>query len=148
MEAEEKKVTRKPRNEQEEREQIAFYNLIRMQEKRLPILRWIFAVPNGGHRLSAVAGKLKAQGVRAGVFDNLIPVPRNGYHGAWIELKIKPNTLSPEQEMFKVAMEAHGYYVRIAWGDKKIPGLGTRELQRITEEYLGIQLEVKHGKPI
>ena len=32
-------------------------------------LKWIFAVPNGGHRAKSVAGKMKAEGAKAGVPD-------------------------------------------------------------------------------
>jgi hypothetical protein len=39
-------------------------------------LRWVHAIPNGGHRHKAVAGKLKATGAKAGVLDVFCPVPR------------------------------------------------------------------------
>jgi hypothetical protein len=46
-----------------------------------PEARWLYAVPNGGFRHKAVAGKMKAQGVRAGVLDFNLDVARGGYHG-------------------------------------------------------------------
>ena len=45
----------------------------------------LFAVPNGGHRNAAVAGKLKAAGVRSGVSD-LVLIGRNRLV-VWIEVK-------------------------------------------------------------
>jgi len=41
-----------------------------------PNARKIFAIPNGGHRNVVVAGKLKAEGVRAGVPDLCFPEAR------------------------------------------------------------------------
>jgi len=47
----------------------------------------LLAIPNGGMRNKAVAGKLKAEGVRAGIVDLVLPVSRKGYHSLWIEMK-------------------------------------------------------------
>lgn len=59
-------------------------------------------VPNGGMRNKAVAGKLKAQGVKSGVPDVLVfsPPPNfPGSRGVAIELKrVKGGTLSTEQK--------------------------------------------------
>jgi hypothetical protein len=59
----------------------------------------LFAIPNGGARHKAIAGKLRAEGVRAGVPDICLPVPRGEYHGLFIELKRpKGGHVSEEQE--------------------------------------------------
>lgn len=56
------------------------------------------AIPNGGHRHKATAGKLKAAGVRAGNPDLQLLTPRHGFSGLIIELKrIKGGSLSAEQ---------------------------------------------------
>jgi hypothetical protein len=44
----------------------------------------IFHVPNGGHRVKAVAAKLKAQGVKAGMPDLVLPMARGGFFGLYI----------------------------------------------------------------
>jgi len=60
--------------------------------------RW-YHCPNGGHRLKAVAGKLKTQGVKSGVPDCVILRP-NGLP-IYIELKSFGGTLSLAQKDFR-----------------------------------------------
>lgn len=68
-------------------------------ESRYPVLSLLFHVPNGGNRHKATAVKLKAQGVRKGVPDLCLPVPRNDFHGLWIEMKrIRGGSVKPEQK--------------------------------------------------
>jgi hypothetical protein len=53
-----------------------------------PDLHWLFHAANGGNRDAATAGKMKAMGVRRGVPDLLLPVPRGRFCGLAIELKV------------------------------------------------------------
>ena len=71
----------------EDQEQIALINWARMQEKKYPELRLLFHIPNGGSRGKAEAGRFRAMGVRAGVPDLCLPVPRGGKHGLFVEMK-------------------------------------------------------------
>lgn len=71
----------------ESEEQIALFQWVDAQSFAFPELTLLFHVPNGGHRHINVAKKLRAEGVRAGVPDLMLPVPRAGYHGLFIELK-------------------------------------------------------------
>lgn len=48
---------------------------------------YLFAIPNGGKRNAREAGRMKKQGVKAGVSDTFLPIPIGEYHGLWIELK-------------------------------------------------------------
>lgn len=52
---------------------------------------YLFAIPNGGHRSHRTASRLKQCGVKAGVSDMFLPVPRGSMHGLWIELKAPPS---------------------------------------------------------
>ncbi len=52
-------------------------------------------VPNGGHRVKAVAAKLKAQGVKAGIPDLKLPMARGGFFGLYIEFKATPPHAAP-----------------------------------------------------
>jgi len=68
----------------------------------------LLAIPNGGMRNKAVAGKLKAEGVRAGIVDLVLPVSRKGYHSLWIEMKHGKNKTTKEQQEFIQWQEAEG----------------------------------------
>lgn len=97
----------------------------------------MFAIPNGGHRHKATAGRLKAEGVRAGVPDLCLPVPRNGYGALYIELKAprepgstkRAGKLSPAQSEFGRQLIAAGN----AWS----VCFGWEEARQHIEGYLG-----------
>ena len=57
----------------------------------------LFAVPNGGARSKATAGKLKAEGVVAGVADLILLVPKQWAFALCIEMKTEKGRQSPEQ---------------------------------------------------
>jgi hypothetical protein len=80
-----------------------------------PIVRHAFAIPNGGKRSKVTAAILKAEGVRAGVFDTMLPVPMHGRPGFWLEFKHGHNTLTLEQKRFAEQMLAFGYGCAAAW---------------------------------
>jgi VRR-NUC domain len=75
----------------------------------------IFAVPNGGHRSKFTAVKLKAEGVRPGVPDLMLPLPRGGSAGLFIEMKYGRNNLTAEQKRETQQLANDGYVVVIAW---------------------------------
>lgn len=77
--------------------------LIEWFDAAYPLLRGrLFAIPNGGQRNKVVAAKLKAEGVRSGVPDLFLPVPRRTSSGIFlaglfIELKAGKNKPTPAQ---------------------------------------------------
>jgi len=89
----------------------------------------IFAIPNGGHRHPAVAAKLKAEGVRAGVPDLMLPVARQGYHGLFVELKCGPNKPSEAQQDWLRNLRSEGYLCHVVWDS-------VDEAMGLIEEYL------------
>lgn len=94
-------------------------------------LRLLFAIPNGGERNAIVASRMKAEGVKRGVPDVMLPVPVTQYdelsrpiyiNGLYVEmkrpsarLKRKPEHkwdtggVKPEQVSWLNALEAQGY---------------------------------------
>jgi len=92
-----------------------------------------FHIPNGGKRFKATAGRMKAAGVKAGVPDIFIPIPRGRYHGFFLELKSlkKYAAVTKNQEKMILELMKNGYLVEICCGWRKA-------LQRI-QEYLRLQ---------
>jgi hypothetical protein len=82
----------------------------------MPELALMFAIPNGGLRSKATAGKLKAEGVKAGVPDICLPVANGKYHGLFIELKAGRNKPTQLQVAWHVNLSAKGYRVAVCWG--------------------------------
>ena len=71
----------------------------------------LFAIPNGGHRGKAQAGRLRAEGVLAGVWD-LFWLEEC----MWIEMKTPRGQLSPAQIEFGHRAEAAGHRLLVGYG--------------------------------
>ena len=90
-------------------------------EEQRELVRWfrhtykgvrIFAIPNGGARSPATAGRLKAEGVSSGVPDLCIPAWK-----LWVEMKrTKGGSVSPEQKDWIKYLEDVGYCVKVCKG--------------------------------
>ena len=76
----------------------------------------LFAIPNGGQRNIIVATKLKAEGVRKGVPDLMLPVPAGGFSGLFIELKAAKRPATTEQNDWIEYLNAVGYCAIICHG--------------------------------
>jgi len=98
-------AARIPTEHEEQRE------LVRWFRQAWPDVR-IFAIPNGGARSQATAGRLKAEGVSSGVPDLFIPAWR-----LWIEMKrSKGGSLSAEQKDWCAYLESIGHCVIVGKG--------------------------------
>lgn len=99
-----------------------------------PELKLMFHVPNGGKRGKAEAGRFKAEGVKAGVPDIFLPVPRNGVHGLFIEMKrIKGGTVSKDQTRWLESLRGQGYAAVVC--------RGAGEAEKTICDYLGIRTD-------
>lgn len=88
-----------------------------MAALKWPELALMYHIPNGGSRNKVEAARLKAQGVKKGVPDVFLPVPRGGYHGLYIEMKRqKGSVVSQEQKEYIAALRAQGYRVEVCKG--------------------------------
>jgi hypothetical protein len=94
----------------------------------MPGMKLIFAIPNGGTRNTKEAYRMKREGVKSGVPDLLLPVPRFPYHGLFIEMKRTKNfKVSDEQKQWCSDLHAQGYRVEVC--------LGAQEAIRCAEDY-------------
>ena len=93
-----------------------------------PELALIYAIPNGGSRDIREAKNLKRQGVKAGVPDLCLPVPKGAYHGLYIEMKVGRNKPSAKQKEWLAALGGNGYAVCVCYG--------AAEARRYIEKYL------------
>lgn len=113
----------------EDGHQVVLFQWAALAKGKYPELAWLYAVPNGGLRSKAVAGKLKAQGVKSGVPDIQLDVARKGFHGLRIELKVPevkavpnitkrkaPGRTSPEQDAWLEQLRVQGYKAEVARG--------------------------------
>ena len=122
----------------EEQEQMALFRWASLSLGRYPELALLVHVPNGGSRHMLEAIKFKKMGLRKGVPDILLAVPRGGLHGLFIELKrpsLRPKTakgkggVSEDQAWWLSELWKRGYQASIAWGFEEARG--------IIEQYLG-----------
>lgn len=96
----------------------------------IPELRLMYAIPNGGKRDIRVAIKLREEGVKAGVPDIFLPIPRGGKHGLYIELKRqKYGKVSADQLLWLDALMHQGYACAVCHG--------WLAAKQVIEEYLG-----------
>lgn len=102
--------------------QKALFDWAERSKTKHPELARMFAVPNGGHRHAAVAAKLKAEGVRKGVPDIMLPVARHGFHGLFIELKTpaengkRAGRATKEQLQWLTDLSDQGYLTAVCFG--------------------------------
>jgi len=87
-----------PSEHVEQREFVAWFR------REFPTVR-IMAIPNGGWRSKATAGRMKIEGVEAGVPDLFVPA-----WGVWVEMKRqKGGKVSTEQKDWIAYLERSGY---------------------------------------
>lgn len=107
-------------------EQVAIFNWAKQMEQYVPELALLHSIPNGaklpwrknkrGKRYSPEAKHLISEGLKAGVPDICLPVPRGTYHGFYIELKIGSNKPTDKQNQWLVALLEQGYRVDVQYG--------------------------------
>lgn len=115
--------------QEEHREQVFLFAWAAWAVMERPELALLFAVPNGGLRDAVTGKRLKDEGVKAGVPDIILPVPRGAYHGLFIELKAGKNRPTAEQRGWLEALEGQGYRAAVCYG--------AAEARALIEEYLG-----------
>jgi len=98
-------------------EQRALVAWATIQSKTIYELASLFSVPNGAHVSKAQAGKLKSEGLKAGVPDLFLAIPRRGYSGMFIEMKrVTGGIVSQSQKEWHRRLSDNGYLVVVCRG--------------------------------
>lgn len=99
-------------------EQAALFCWAAQNHERFPqFRRCLFAVPNGGRRDKLTGVQMQAEGVKKGVSDVMLLVPRGQYHGLCLEMKrANGGVVSDYQKEFGAAVTAEGYAFCVAYG--------------------------------
>lgn len=122
----------------EHREQAALFKWAGYMQGQYPELGMMFAIPNGGARDPVTGAILKQEGVKAGVPDIFLAVPRGKYHGMFIEMKVKNDhkTGKPteKQKWWINNLRRQGYKVEICftWDQARLIILDYLSLPQLT----------------
>ena len=100
----------------ESTEQMTLIQWCKINECIYPDLELIYHIPNGGKRSKTEAIRLKCEGVKKGVPDLCLPVPRRNYHGLYIEMKYGNGRTSKEQKEWIQKLNKQGYKAVICNG--------------------------------
>lgn len=114
----------------EAQHQKAIFDWAWLVRNKYPELALLYHVPNGGSRNKIEAANFKRQGVKAGVPDLCLPVPRGRYHGLYIELKTEKGRTSSTQENWIRELNKQGYFAKVCHG--------WQSAVRVIEWYLGL----------
>lgn len=98
-------------------EQATLFNWAKMKAWQHPELNLMFHIPNGGKRSATEAKRFQAEGVKAGVPDVFLPVPRGEFHGLFIEMKRREGgKVSQEQKTWIADLQEQGYKAAVCKG--------------------------------
>lgn len=98
-------------------EQVRLFEWAALAKATMPELDLLYAIPNGGARHKAVAGKMRAEGVKKGMLDLCLPVARGGFHGLYIEMKRQEGgTVSADQKRWIAELRKQGYSAVVCKG--------------------------------
>lgn len=107
--------------ESESSQQKALFLWAASARDKYPQLKYLFHIPNGGLRDMRTAVNLKAEGVRAGVPDVMLPYGCGFRLGLFIEMKVGKNKPSLEQVDWINYLNSAGYECRVcySWEDAR-----------------------------
>ena len=83
-----------------------------MQYREIWEAGWLFHIPNEGIRLGKMGSRMKREGVRRGVADLCLAIPRHGYGARYIEMKRPGGRQSAEQRAWQKNAEKFLQYIR------------------------------------
>lgn len=81
-----------------------------------PRLQFIFHIPNENTAGIKWGIRNRQLGVKSGVPDLFLPIPSQGYHGLFIEMKTKHGKTSDNQDKWIQALTGFGYLAVVCHG--------------------------------
>lgn len=126
----------------EHSEQVSLMQWWALQCRRFGVYeQLLFAIPNGGQRNIITAKRMKDEGVRSGIPDLFLAVPRGNFHGLFVEMK-KPRggVVSDNQKACMEMLSNNGYCVTVCHG--------FIEAKTAITAYLDSRLVDKKGTPL
>lgn len=134
------KRTRRRSTPWEHIEQCHLISWVDRQIKQMPALKLLHASFNPGRLPIQMGRKMKREGARPGFPDISLPVPRQGFHGLFIEMKSKTGRLSPDQKVVFALLKEEGNQVVVcrSW----------EEATKALTEYLGHGASEAHQSPV
>lgn len=124
----------------EDTEQVGVIEWAEWHTSQYPELKLLYHIPNGGKRNAVEAARLKAMGVKAGVPDLFLPVPRGGYAGLYIEMKYGKNKPTSKQNEWIAALRQQGYKVTVCYSGTE----ATQELESYLRQQYTTELRSLH----
>lgn len=120
-------------------EQEQLFQIATLHYNRYPELELMYAIPNGGSRHLLEAVNLKKQGVKPGVPDVCLPVPRGGFAALYIEMKrIRGGKASDEQKDWVSRLKGAGNAAFVC--------KGCEEAWKIIQDYIHERLVVQYDR--
>lgn len=96
------------------------------KDEQISLFRWaeyrtdlqlMFHIPNEGRRCVQHTQSLLRQGMKPGVPDIFLPIPKGRYHGLFIEMKRRTGgRQTPEQRAWQEALLENGYCAVVCKG--------------------------------
>lgn len=94
-------------------DQIRLFCWIRTRSDLHP---YVFSVPNDRKTNRIMGAILKHMGLKPGVSDICVSIPKGPYHGMYIELKFGKNKATQHQMNFIENMQSKGYHALVCVG--------------------------------
>lgn len=113
-------------------EQQFLFRWCAFSEGKYPELKLLYHIPNEGKRSKSTGGRMKAEGLRAGVPDLCLPVARGKYHGLYIEMKREKGSKHTDiQKQWQADLCEQGYCAVVCYG--------WEDAKNMIEEYLNLK---------
>ena len=120
---------KKSKVDREGAQQSLFFNWLRFAHPE--VYQHTFHVPNGGQRNRVTGAKLKREGVKPGVPDIIVALPKGHWSALFIEFKAaRPHSaaVSAEQKAWLMRLSRAGYLAVVC--------RGVEEAKKAIEDYL------------